>query len=40
VLTVGLAYSAQEIPRAPVEDHDRRLDLVVTEAEVVRPQAS
>ena len=37
VLTVGLAYAAQEIGEAPVEDHDRRLDLVVTEAEVVRP---
>jgi 5-formyltetrahydrofolate cyclo-ligase len=40
VLTVGLAYSVQQIPHAPVEDHDRRLDLVVTEAEVIRPQAS
>src|SRR3954467_11886059 len=39
VLTVGLAYSVQKIARAPVEDHDRRLDLIVTEAEVIRPRA-
>jgi 5-formyltetrahydrofolate cyclo-ligase len=38
VLTVGLAYAAQEIEQAPVEEHDRRLDLIVTEAEVVRPE--
>jgi 5-formyltetrahydrofolate cyclo-ligase len=36
LLTVGLAYAAQEIERAPAEPHDRRLDLVVTEAEVIR----
>jgi len=35
VLTVGLAYAAQEIARAPREAHDRRLDLIVTEAEVI-----
>ena len=38
VLTVGLAYAAQEIERAPVEDHDRRLDIIVTEADVIRPE--
>jgi len=38
VLTVGLAFSAQEIERVPVEEHDRRLDVVVTEAEVIRPR--
>jgi len=39
VLTVGLAFSAQEIERVPAEDHDRPLDVIVTEAEVViRPQ--
>jgi len=37
VLTVGLAFSAQEIDRVPVEDHDRRLDVIVTEAAVIRP---
>ena len=39
VLTVGLAYAAQEIERAPVENHDRRLDIIVTETELVRPSA-
>jgi 5-formyltetrahydrofolate cyclo-ligase len=38
VLTLGLAYAAQEIERVPVEEHDRALDLIVTEAEVVRPE--
>jgi 5-formyltetrahydrofolate cyclo-ligase len=37
VLTVGLAFSAQEIDRVPVEDHDRRLDVIVTEAAAIRP---
>ena len=37
VLTVGLAYGAQEIERVPGEAHDRRLDLIVTEAEVIAP---
>ena len=36
VLTMGLAYSTQEIEKAPAEPHDRRLDLIVTEAEVIR----
>jgi 5-formyltetrahydrofolate cyclo-ligase len=36
VLTVGLAYAAQEIEHAPGEPHDRRLDVIVTEAEVIR----
>ena len=35
VLAVGLAFSAQEIDRVPVEDHDRRLDVIVTEADVI-----
>ena len=38
VLTVGLAYAVQEIERAPVEDHDRRLDVIVTEADVIRSE--
>ncbi len=38
VLTVGLAYAAQEIERTPAEEHDRRLDLIVTEAEVIRAE--
>jgi 5-formyltetrahydrofolate cyclo-ligase len=40
VLTVGLAYASQEIQIAPIEDHDQRLDLIVTESEIVRPRAS
>jgi 5-formyltetrahydrofolate cyclo-ligase len=36
VLTIGLAYAVQEIERVPVEPHDRRLDVVVTEAELIR----
>jgi 5-formyltetrahydrofolate cyclo-ligase len=38
VLTIGLAFAAQEIERVPAEDHDRRLDVVVTEAEAIRPR--
>jgi 5-formyltetrahydrofolate cyclo-ligase len=36
VLTIGLAYAVQEIERVPVEPHDRRLDVIVTEAELIR----
>jgi 5-formyltetrahydrofolate cyclo-ligase len=36
VLTVGLAYSVQEIPEVPLEPHDRRLDAIVTESELIR----
>jgi 5-formyltetrahydrofolate cyclo-ligase len=32
VLVVGLAYSGQEVARAPAEDHDQRLDAILTEA--------
>ncbi|MBV9077037.1 MAG: 5-formyltetrahydrofolate cyclo-ligase [Methylobacteriaceae bacterium] len=35
LLTVGLAFAAQEVEAVPVEAHDRRLDLVVTEDEVI-----
>ena len=40
VLAIGLAYSTQEIDAAPVEAHDRMLNIVVTEAEVIRPPAT
>jgi 5-formyltetrahydrofolate cyclo-ligase len=40
VLAIGLAYSVQEIDAAPVEAHDRMLNIVVTEAEVIRPPAT
>lgn len=36
VLTVGLAYSMQEIERAPVEEHDQPLHMIITEADVIR----
>jgi len=36
VLTIGLAYAVQEIGQVPVEDHDRLLDVVITEAETIR----
>ena len=35
VLTVGIAFSVQEIEAVPQEEHDRGLDWVVTEAEVI-----
>jgi 5-formyltetrahydrofolate cyclo-ligase len=36
VLTIGLAYAVQEIDEVPVEPHDRLLDVIITEAELVR----
>jgi 5-formyltetrahydrofolate cyclo-ligase len=36
VLTVGLAYAVQEIEQVPVEEHDRLLDVVITETELIR----
>jgi 5-formyltetrahydrofolate cyclo-ligase len=38
VLAIGLAYSVQEIEEVPREPHDRLLDLIVTEAGIIRPQ--
>jgi 5-formyltetrahydrofolate cyclo-ligase len=38
VIAIGLAYSMQEIDEVPREPHDRRLDLIVTEAGPIRPQ--
>ena len=35
VVTVGLAYAAQEVPRVPVTAGDARLDLVLTERETI-----
>ena len=35
VLGVGFAYSAQELPKAPREKTDRRLDAIVTELGVI-----
>ncbi|MEI2385006.1 5-formyltetrahydrofolate cyclo-ligase [Breoghania sp. JC706] len=33
---IGVAYSVQEIETVPFEDHDRPLDTIVTEAELIR----
>ncbi|SCZ03457.1 5-formyltetrahydrofolate cyclo-ligase [Microvirga guangxiensis] len=35
-LTIGLAYAVQEIELVPVEEHDRLLDIVITETELIR----
>ena len=35
ILAVGLAYAAQEIPAVPATARDARLDLVLTEREVI-----
>lgn len=39
VLTIGLAYAVQEIEQVPVEEHDRRLDVVITETDLIRTQS-
>ena len=38
VLTVGLAFSVQEIDAVPAEPHDQPLDMIVTETGVIRPE--
>ena len=35
VLAVGVAFSCQEIPEVPDEDHDQKLDFVITEDELL-----
>lgn len=35
ILTIGLAYAVQEIEQVPVESHDRPLDAIVTETELI-----
>lgn len=35
VVSIGLAYGAQEIDAVPAEPHDRALDWIVTEREIV-----
>jgi len=39
-LTIGLAYAVQEIDAVPVEPHDRLLDVIVTEAELIRTKSA
>jgi 5-formyltetrahydrofolate cyclo-ligase len=36
VLTIGVAFSVQEVASVPMEPHDRHLDLIVTESELIR----
>jgi 5-formyltetrahydrofolate cyclo-ligase len=35
VTAIGIAFAAQEIPRVPVTERDARLDLMLTEREVI-----
>jgi 5-formyltetrahydrofolate cyclo-ligase len=35
IVAIGLAYAVQEADEVPVEPHDERLDLVLTEREVI-----
>lgn len=36
VITIGLAFTTQEADSIPAESHDRRLDIIVTETEILR----
>ncbi len=38
LLTIGLAFSVQEVDAVPTEPHDRALDLIVTETGILRPE--
>ena len=33
---VGIGYSFQEVDRVPMEPHDRKLDIIITENETIR----
>lgn len=33
---IGIAYSIQEVPSIPVQDHDIRMDVIVTEISTIR----
>ncbi len=33
---IGIAYSVQEVPTIPVQDHDIRMDIIVTETSTYR----
>jgi 5-formyltetrahydrofolate cyclo-ligase len=35
VIAVGIAFAAQEVAEIPFDEHDQRLDLVLTEREMV-----
>ena len=34
-IAVGIAFAAQEVDAIPADDHDERLDLVLTERETI-----
>ena len=34
-ISIGLAYSEQEIKSIPYENHDERLDFIITEKEII-----
>lgn len=36
IKTIGLAFSVQEIDSLPIEPHDMKLDVIITEKEVIR----
>lgn len=36
VTAIGFAFAAQEVPEVPTEPTDQRLDMIVTEREVIR----
>jgi 5-formyltetrahydrofolate cyclo-ligase len=38
VITIGVAYSSQEVKDLPLEEHDQQLDFIVTEKEVITCQ--
>jgi len=35
LVTIGLAFSCQEVPAIPVEAHDIPLDIIITEREII-----
>jgi 5-formyltetrahydrofolate cyclo-ligase len=39
-MTIGLAFATQEIDAVPDEAHDRALDFVVTEREIIATRAT
>lgn len=40
VLTIGVAFSVQEVASVPLEPHDRLIDMIVTECELIRASTS
>jgi len=35
IATIGLAFACQEVEEIPAEEHDRRLDVIITETETI-----